>query len=78
MNMNLGAPYEAIIKKTIDKGYAASQTEVVRQALIVYDRILEEEEYTLVHKAVKEELAEIKSGKTRTYSLKDLRKSVKR
>ena len=77
MNMNLGLPYEEIVKRTIEKGYAASQTEVVRQALIAYDRMLEEGEYSLVHKAVREEMAEIKSGKVKTYSLKDLKKSKK-
>jgi Arc/MetJ-type ribon-helix-helix transcriptional regulator len=75
--MNLGLPYEAIVKRTIEKGYAASQTEVVRQALIAYDRMLEEEEYSLVHKAAREEMAGIKSGEVKTYSLKDLKKSKK-
>ena len=78
MNVNLGEPYEVIIKKVMEKGYAGSQTEVIRQALMTYDRMLEEEEYTLVHKAVREEMEEIKTGKTKTYSLKDVKKALKR
>jgi Arc/MetJ-type ribon-helix-helix transcriptional regulator len=77
MNVNLGAPYEAIIMKAIQKGYAGSQTEVIRQALKAYDQMLEEEEYTLVHKAVREEMQEIRAGNTKTYSLKDVKKSLK-
>ena len=59
MNINLGAPYEAAIKSIIEKGYAGSQTEVVRQAILAYERIIEEEELALVHKAVEIEMADI-------------------
>lgn len=34
MNINLGTPYEATIRKIIEKGYAGNQTEVIRQALV--------------------------------------------
>ncbi|MGC8850988.1 MAG: hypothetical protein ACP5O3_02030 [Candidatus Micrarchaeia archaeon] len=52
MNVNLGAPYEAIMQKVIEKGYAGNQTEVIRQALTAYEREIDEEEVRLVHKAV--------------------------
>jgi Arc/MetJ-type ribon-helix-helix transcriptional regulator len=59
MNINLGAPYEAAIKSIIEKGYAGSQTEVIRQAILAYERMIEEEELALVHKAVEIEMEEI-------------------
>jgi Arc/MetJ-type ribon-helix-helix transcriptional regulator len=34
MNIKLGEPYEAAIKGIIEKGYAGSQTEVIRQAIL--------------------------------------------
>jgi Arc/MetJ-type ribon-helix-helix transcriptional regulator len=52
INVNLGAPYEAIMQKVIEKGYAGNQTEVIRQALTAYEREIDEEEARLVHKAV--------------------------
>lgn len=74
MNVNLGTPYEAIVKKIIEKQYAASQTEAIRQALIVYERILDEEEVRLVHKAVEMEMQEIHAGKTRLKTHGELKK----
>jgi len=55
MRLNLGAPYEQIIKKVITKEYATNQTEVIRLALLNLDRKLENEEVMLVHKTVQEE-----------------------
>ena len=66
MNVNLGAPYERIMSNIIEKGYAGNQTEVIRQALVVYGRTIDEEEAQLVHKAVESEMAEIRSGKVKT------------
>ena len=74
MNINLGVPYEATIKRIIEKGYAGNQTEVIRQAILAYERMLEEEELQLVHKAVKIEMEEIKSGKIKNYSLDEIKK----
>jgi hypothetical protein len=68
MNVNLGAPYEAAIKSIIEKGYAGSQTEVISQAILVYERIIEEEEPVLVHKAVEIEMKDIEAKKSKTYS----------
>ncbi len=59
MNLNLGAPYEAAIKRIIEKGYAGSQNEVIRQSILAYERIIEEEEQSLVHKAVEIEMEDI-------------------
>jgi len=77
MNVNVGVPYEAIIDKVIEKGYAGNQTEVIRQALLAYERMLEEEEFLLVHKAVEAEMAEIKAGKVKTYTLKQIKSKFK-
>ncbi len=74
MNINLGVPYEAAIKKIIERGYAGNQTEVIRQAILAYERMLEEEELQLVHKAVGLEMEEIKSGKIETKTLEELEK----
>ncbi len=77
MNINLGAPYEAAIKSIIEKGYAGSQTEVIRQAILAYERIIEEEELALVHKAVEIEMEEIEARESKTYSFEDIKKIVK-
>jgi hypothetical protein len=50
MNINIGRPYEEAIRRIIDKGYAGNQTEVIRQAILAYEKMLEEEEMMLVHR----------------------------
>jgi Arc/MetJ-type ribon-helix-helix transcriptional regulator len=77
MNVNLGVPYEAAIKKIIEKGYAGNQTEVIRQAILTYERILEEEELQLVHKAAELEMGEIKAGKDKTHSFDEIKKALR-
>ncbi len=64
MNINIGSPYEAAIKRIIEKGYAGNQTEVIRQAILAYERMLEEEELMLVHRAVTIEMNEIETKNT--------------
>ena len=76
MNINLGAPYEAAIREIIQKGYAGNQTEAIRQAILAYKRMIEEEELNLVHKAVEIEMLELDAGKVKTYSLQDIKKIV--
>ncbi|MFH1393753.1 MAG: hypothetical protein ABIH29_02630 [Candidatus Micrarchaeota archaeon] len=73
MNVNLGVPYESIIEKIIEREYAGNQTEVIRQALLLYERIIEEEEVKLVNKGIEFEMQEIKSGKLKTKSLKQIK-----
>jgi Arc/MetJ-type ribon-helix-helix transcriptional regulator len=74
MNINLGAPYEIAIKRIIEKGYAGNQTEVIRQAILAYERMIEEEELTLVHKAVEMDMKELKAGKAKTHSFEEIKK----
>jgi Arc/MetJ-type ribon-helix-helix transcriptional regulator len=74
MNVNLGAPYELIIKKIIEKEYAGNQTEVIRQALLMYERIIEEEEVTLVNKGIEMEIQAIKAGQLKTKTLEQIKK----
>lgn len=68
VNIVLGTPYLTIIQKMIERGYAASQTEVIRQALRAYQRQVDEEEVLLVRKGIKAAMADIHSGKTRLYT----------
>lgn len=74
MNINLGTPYETIIEGIIEKGYAGNQTEVIRQALLAYQRLLEEEEVKLVNRGVNIEMNEIHSGKVKVQSFEQLKK----
>ncbi len=74
VNVLLGAPYEGIIQKFIEKGYASSCTEVIRQALMSYDRLSQEEEARQVHKAVEAEMQKIKSGQVKTIPLQEIEK----
>jgi len=76
MNINLGAPYERILSGLIEKGYAGNQTEVIRQALVAYDRQIKEEEVRLVHKGVEIEMAPIIAGKAKTHSLNKVLKEA--
>jgi Arc/MetJ-type ribon-helix-helix transcriptional regulator len=78
MNISIGPPYEAVIKRIIEKGYAGNQTEVIRQAILAYGRMLEEEELMLVHRAVTVEVSEIESQKTPTYSFDEIKKFLKK
>lgn len=73
LTVNLGTPYEAIIENIIKKGYAGNQTEVIRQALTNYERQIEEEEAVLVHRGVEAAMADIRSGKVKTYTLEEVR-----
>jgi Arc/MetJ-type ribon-helix-helix transcriptional regulator len=74
MNISIGAPYEAVIKRIIEKGYAGNQTEVIRQAILAYERMLEEEELMLVHRAVTVEVREIEAKKTPSHSFDEIKK----
>lgn len=74
MNIILGEPYELIIQKLIKRGYAGSQTEVIRQALLAYDRVINEEEVFLVNKGIEAEMEGIKSGKIKTKTFAEIKK----
>ncbi|MBI4043356.1 MAG: type II toxin-antitoxin system ParD family antitoxin [Candidatus Diapherotrites archaeon] len=77
MNVNLGVPYEAIVEKAIEKGYAGNQTEVIRQALLIYERMLEEEEVKLVNKGAELEMQDIRENKVKTKSLESIKRKYK-
>lgn len=77
MNVSIGAPYEAIIQKIIEKEYAGNQTEAIRQALLAYERLLEEEEKMLVAKAVRIEIEELEAKKSKTISHEEMKKKFK-
>ena len=77
MNISIGSPYEAVIKRIIEKGYAGNQTEVIRQAILAYERMLEDEELMLVHRAVTAEVNEMRARKTSTHSFDEIKKVLK-
>ena len=77
MNISIGTPYEAAIKRIIEKGYAGNQTEVIRQAILAYERMLEDEELILVHRAVCAEGEKIESGTTKACSFEKIKKILK-
>jgi len=77
MNVNVGAPYEAIIQKIIEKEYAGNQTEAIRQALMAYERQLDEEEKLLVAKAVETEIQEVRNGNIKTKSFEEMKNKFK-
>ena len=74
MNVDLGVTYEAIMDKIIENEYAGNRTEVIRQALLAYERMLEQEEVRLVNKGIEFEMQEIKTGKIKTKSLDQMKK----
>jgi Arc/MetJ-type ribon-helix-helix transcriptional regulator len=74
LTVDLGTPYEAIIDKLVSRGYAANKSELIRQALIIYDKVVEEEELSLVRRAVESMVSNEKSGKSRTYTLEEIEK----
>jgi len=76
VNVNLGTPYETIIERLIKKGYAGNQTEVIRQALMSYEREIEEEEVRLVNKAIEAEMAQVRSGKIKAHSVEEVKKRL--
>lgn len=51
-------------------------TEAIRQAILAYKRMIEEEELNLVHKAVEIEMLELDAGKVKTCTLQDIKKIV--
>jgi len=77
MNVNVGAPYEAIIQKIIEKEYAGNQTEAIRQALLAYERQIEAEEKELVAKAVHIEIEELEARNAKTKSHAEMKKKFK-
>ena len=77
MNVNLGVPYEAIVNKAIEQGYAGNQTEVIRQALLAYERQLEAEEASLVNKGIELEMQEIREGRAKTKGIAQIKKKYK-
>lgn len=79
ITMNLGEPYEKIIEDIIREGHAGSKTEVVRQALKAYKRQLQaekKEEARLVKKKVDKAMADIRSGKAKTYPWEEAKKEL--
>ncbi|MBI5884811.1 hypothetical protein HZB89_01790 [archaeon] len=77
MNTNQGVPCEAIVNKAIENEYTGNQIEVIRQALLAYERLIEEEEVKLVNKGIKLEMQDIREGKLKTKSLEHIKKKYK-
>ena len=73
-NVNLGAPYEAKLRKIIERGYAGNQTEAIRQAISTLDRQIDEEEMMLVERGVRFELQKMEGKKWTSH--KQLKKEL--
>jgi len=71
MNINLGNPYEEIIKNLIEKGYGGDKIEIIRQALMNYKRDIDDEELFLLNKGIESEMEKIRSGKVKAKPLKE-------
>jgi Arc/MetJ-type ribon-helix-helix transcriptional regulator len=76
LTVDLGTPYEAIMDKLLERGYAANKSELIRQALVLYEREVDEEELRLVRAAVESMAALQKSGKRKTYTLEEIEKEL--
>jgi hypothetical protein len=59
--------------KIFEQKDAGNRTEVIRQVVLAYERMIEEEELTLVHKAVETEMKELEAGKIKTYSFEEIK-----
>jgi len=78
MNINLGAPYEAKLQKIVKRGYAGNQTEALRQAITRYEQDLEDEEAELLRIACERDIEQMhKDGRTKLYTLDEIRKKYK-
>ncbi len=78
MNINLGAPYEAKLRKIVKSGYAGNQTEALRQAITRYEQDLEDEEAEQLRKACETELEKTRQeGKTKTYTFEEVMRKYK-
>ncbi len=75
MNINLGAPFEDIMDSIINRGYAGNRTEVIRQALLRYEKELQEDEDKLVFKAIQEQMARNKAEGRKRRALNDVLKA---
>ena len=73
-NVNLGAPYEQIIQNIIDREYAGNATEAIRQALLMYQKKLDEEEEELVSMAVMDMKAKVEAGEVKMHSSAETKK----
>ena len=76
MNITIGRPYEEAIRRIINKGYAGNQTEVIRQAILAYDRMIEEEELMLVHRGASIELSEALAGTICLTTMDEMKKLI--
>jgi len=76
MNINIGAPYEAAIRRIIEKGYGGNQTEVIRQAIFAYERMIEEQELVLVHQAVEVEIREMETDETTSLTFDQIKRAI--
>ena len=77
LNLDLGKPYMAIIDRAIEQGYAGNKSEVIRQALNLYGKEIDDKEYASVEKAADKITAAIERGEMKTHSLDEIKKRYK-
>ena len=74
MNVILRGKVKEIVESMVDLGYANSQSEAIRMAILNFgQRTFGEEELRLVNKGVKAEMNEIRAGKLKTKSIGKLK-----
>jgi hypothetical protein len=66
----------AIVRLMEIVGEAGTQTEAIRQAILAYERMIEEEEQIRVHKAVEIEMMELNASKVKIHSFQEIKKSL--
>jgi Arc/MetJ-type ribon-helix-helix transcriptional regulator len=78
--IRLGDKQEDIVKMLIKEGYFNTKSEVIRAGLLeLYNKYFDfvsKEEVMLVNKAINYEMQNINSGKTKLYSLDDVKKEL--
>ena len=77
MNINLGDYYEQKLEKILRMGVATNKTEALRQAIVNYERQLDEEELLCLKHGMEDIEQKIASGDMKTYSWEQVKKKLK-
>jgi len=73
-NLNLGAHHDVFIAMMIERGYAASQIEVIRQALLHYQSDLEQRELMAAQKGVEYEKQQMRASRAKPKTLAEMKR----
>lgn len=78
MNVILKGKTKEIVESMVKEGYANTQSEAVRLAIINFgtQRMVGREEVVLVNKGIAAEMEEINSGKVKVYTSEQVKKKL--